>query len=61
MADIARQKTGGNSKKIGRSKRKGRDTVLSALVRGKTTPERYLKAHGLTTHHAYIRKAFNLK
>lgn len=33
----------GSSQKVGRSKRKGRDTKLSAYVRGKITFEQYAK------------------
>lgn len=54
MEPTTRAKSGG-SRKIGRNKRKGTDTAMSAFVRGKTSAEKYFKQHGLTTHHSYIR------
>ena len=38
----------GGARKIGRSKRKGLDTALSAYVRGKITFETYAKRKGIS-------------
>lgn len=59
MAD--NQKKSGGAKKIGRKDRRGRDTSLRAFIKGRISAEKYFKSHGLTTHFAYARKAFNLK
>jgi len=60
MANTNNQKRSGGTKKHGRSKR-AKDTALSAYVRGRTTAQRYFKAHGLTSHFAYARQVFNFK
>ena len=60
-APTVSSKKSGGGKKIGRSQRKGKDSVLSLFVRGKITAEKYFKLKGFTTHQSYSRKAFNLK
>lgn len=55
MAGKEGKKKGG-MRKIGRSKRKGLDQVLSNFVRNKITAQKYFKAKGLVSHHNYIKK-----
>jgi hypothetical protein len=58
MAERTSKKKGGMAKH-GRSKRK-KNTALSLFVKGRISAEKYFKAEGLTTHHAYNRKVFSL-
>lgn len=60
MAEGKSQKRKGGLRKIGRSKRKGLDLVLSSFVRGKISGEKYMKEKKLSSHHRFIEANFNI-